>query len=48
MKGAIEIQSTISVSKDRWSNLDELKTYINLSSKQKFLQFQLTCFLFLF
>lgn len=42
MKGAIEIQSTISVSKDKWSNSDKLKTYINLPSEQGFLQFQLT------
>lgn len=48
MKGAVEIQSTISVSEDRWSNLDELKTHTNLPSKQKFLQFQVTYFLFLF
>lgn len=36
MKGAIETQSTITVPKNGWSNLDKLKTYINLPSKQKF------------
>lgn len=36
MKGAIELQSTITVPKNGRSNLDKLKTYINLPSKQKF------------
>jgi len=44
MKGAIEIQSTISVSKDRKSNLDKLKNCINLPSKQKFLAISVNLF----
>lgn len=48
MKGAIENQSTISVSKNGWSSLGKLEIYINLPQSKSFLPFGLTYFLFLF